>query len=96
MRADWTALPIVFFAAILVAGEGAGFMLSRFAGLWAWAAAFAILMVCVTVGWRVRHVVHLTVFAVGVALAWHMNRKGLHWMNVQEYCRKPVALRYLC
>lgn len=77
MRANWTALPIVFFAAILVAGEGVGFMLSRFAGLWAWAAAFAILMVCVTVGWRVRHVVHLTVFAVGVALAWHMESKRI-------------------
>lgn len=77
MRANWTALPIVFLAATLIAGEGAGFMLSGFAGLWAWAAAFAVLMACVTVGWKVRYAFHLTVFAVGVALAWHMESKRI-------------------
>lgn len=77
MRANWTALPIVILAATLIAGEAAGFTLSRFAGLWPWAAASVILMVCATVGWRVRHIVHLTVFAVGVALAWHVESKRI-------------------
>ena len=51
IKANWTALPIVFVAAALVAGETLGFLLFGLAGLWAWALLAVVLLICIHVGW---------------------------------------------
>ena len=71
MRANWTALPVVFLAASLIAGEAAGFMLARFSGLWAWVGALSVFASCVAAGWRIRGAPYPIVVLAGVALAWH-------------------------
>lgn len=77
MRADWTALPKVFLAAALIAGETLAFVFSGFAGLWAWAALSAVLSICFGLGWRIRCGFHIAVFIAGAALAWHAEFKRI-------------------
>ena len=87
MRANWTALPIVFFAAMLIAGDCVGFMLSGFAGLWAWGAAFVVLSASATIGWKIRYAVYFTAFAAGVTLAWRVESKRI----ALDECSKMIA-----
>lgn len=84
VRANWTALPVVMFAAALVAGEVFGFALHAFAGLWAWAALLTILLMSASLGWRVPRLTHLIVFCLGVTLAW---RAEAHRISVDAYAK---------
>ena len=83
-KANWTALPIVFVAAALVAGETLGFALPCFAVLWAWTLLLVILLTCIHVGCGLSCRVHLIAFMVGVALAWHSESERL---SVEEYSK---------
>ena len=93
-RANWTALPILLFAAALVAGETLGFALCRFAGFWAWTALVALLTVCVAVGWQVSCLLHIVAFAIGLALAWRSESRRMevdgYGKVVQEGGKPPV------
>lgn len=70
VRADWTALPLVFMAAALVAGEVCGFALHRYCGLCGWAALIAVVCASAAIGWRIRRAVYPVAFVAGMALAW--------------------------
>ena len=70
VRANWTALPTVLFSAALVAGEALGFAFHMFAGLWGWGALLTVLVMSVSVGWRIPRLAHLIVFCLGITLAW--------------------------
>ena len=83
-RANWTALPMLLFAATLVAGEVLGFALCRFSGLWAWAAFASLVMACVAAGWKIPCALHLIVFAAGLAFAWRAESKR---MAIDEYAK---------
>ena len=84
VKANWTALPIALVAAALVAGETFGFSLSCFAGLWAWTLLLVILLTCIHAGWGLLCGVHLIVFMLGAALAWHSENER---MSVEEYSK---------
>lgn len=75
---------MVLLAATLVTGEALGFALSRFAGLWAWAAFLFVSLVCLTAGWKVSCTLHLIVFVAGLALAWRAESKRI---AVDEYAK---------
>ena len=82
VKTNWTALPVVFAAAALVAGETFGFALPAFSGLWAWALLLAILSACIYAGWRLPYGFHLIAFMIGVSLAWRSESERL---SVEEY-----------
>ena len=63
-----------------------GFALCRFAGLWAWAALFALLIACVAAGWEIPYSLHLVAFATGLTLAW---RAESGRMEVDGYAKMP-------
>ena len=84
IKANWTALPIVFVAAALVAGETLGFLLSGLAGLWAWALLAVVLLICIHVGWGLPYAIYLIAFMAGVSLAWHSEAERL---CVEEYSK---------
>ena len=84
VKANWTALPMVFVAAALVAGETFGFALPCFAGLWAWTLLLVILLICIHAGWGVPCGARVIAFMVGAALAWHSEAERL---SVEEYSK---------
>jgi ComEC/Rec2-related protein len=87
-RANWTALPIVIFSALLVAGEALGFLLPVFASLWAWMGLFTVIAGCAFWGWGLSYGKFLVSFMLGVTLAW---RSEFRRMSVEEYSRSRLS-----
>lgn len=84
MRCGWTALPIVFLAAALAAGEAFGFAACRFSELSGMVAFATMVLASVAAGWGSRNWLYAVVFLTGIALAWHEESKR---MSIESYAK---------
>ena len=82
MRTGWTALPIVFLAAALAAGEAVGFVFCRFSGMSGMATFAAAVLASAAGGWGIRRALYPVAIVAGIAFAWHEESRR---MSAESY-----------